>query len=473
MANGNIIDIGDRIEMFIDDFLVFKMDGAAFRLHPPERREIAVKFEETWEGAGSAPGTVFHDGEKYRMYYRGWGCGADIGVNDGSELQFTCYAESKDGINWTKKTIGKVEYQGSVQNNIIRSGIYSHNFAAGMDTNPECPKDEIFKAVAGQYSTKIHIFKSADGVSWEEMQDGPVITDGAFDTLNTWFYDSVNECYRCYTRYWEKQEGDDPGNDFGGIRAIQSSTSKDFRNWTGPVPNTYPKDAPWEHFYTNAAIPCPGAPHYILSFPFRFVPDRHKVREHQWPGVSDSVFLTSRDGVNFERTFMDPWIVPDLNPRSWTQRCHQTAQGILETSPEEFSLYVHEHYTWDDARIRRYALRRHGFGSVHADYKGGSLVTKPFIFDGDKLFINYATSAPGSVRVGIFEEKADISLNGYGIDDCDIIYGNELEKEVTWNEKGCLAGFRGKPVRLKFELKDADLFAICFKQGKLYKKAGD
>ena len=53
---------------------------------------------------------------------------------------------------------------------------------------------------------------------------------------------------------------------------------------------------------------------------------------------------------------------------------------------------------------------------------------------------------------------------GYSTEDCDILYGNELDRVVTWHGDGDLSKFRGKPVRLKFEMKDADLYSLQFRE---------
>jgi len=42
------------------------------------------------------------------------------------------------------------------------------------------------------------------------------------------------------------------------------------------------------------------------------------------------------------------------------------------------------------------------------------------------------------------------------------IIGNEIEKEVTWKENPNLKGLNGKPVRLRFVMKDADLYSLKF-----------
>ena len=123
------INIGSRVEMFIDNELVFKTFGTGLRLSTPERKEIVLRMDKPWEGLGSGPyASTFFDGEKYRMYYRACDYGDDSCHNDDSEQQYTCYAESTDGIHWDKPDLGLVEARGDKHNNIIFSGKMAHNF---------------------------------------------------------------------------------------------------------------------------------------------------------------------------------------------------------------------------------------------------------------------------------------------------------------------------------------------------------
>jgi len=475
------IYIGSRVEMMIDDTLVGQTFNTALKLNPPVPREIAIRMDQPWEGLGSGVyACMFHDGEKYRLYYRA-SAAAEGGLNhDLSDTQYNCVAFSADGIHWEKPNLGQVEFRGSKDNNILFSGQMAHNFSPMPDPRPECPPDERYKAVAGHAPKGLMAYKSADGLHWQPLQEEPVITEGAFDSHNLCLYDESRKQFRCYSRYFATPAGYErskvsltdgeraAGSPIAegaltvGVRAIQSCTSPDFIHWTDPEPNRYHVGVPQDQFYTNATLPCPGAEHHFLSFPMRFVSERQKIMEHPKVGVSDAVFMSSRDGVNFDRPFTESWIRPGLDRRNWTERNFITAWGIAETSPEEFSLYVCEHYEWDDAYIRRYSVRRHGFGSMNAPYAGGMFVTKPFIFEGSKLHLNYATGAPGSIRVGIVADETGWPASGYSTEECDIIYGNELDAVVTWKGNADLSKFAGKKVALKFEMKDADLYSFHF-----------
>jgi hypothetical protein len=108
--------IGSRRQLFVDRRLVDRLEGEArLVLHSPQSQEIAVRSEEPWEGSAPRYMTVFRDGDRYRLYYR-----VAVGhVEDNDERQYTCYAESGDGIRWTKPRLGLVEFAGSTENNIV------------------------------------------------------------------------------------------------------------------------------------------------------------------------------------------------------------------------------------------------------------------------------------------------------------------------------------------------------------------
>src|SRR5262249_3681436 len=127
------VEIGSQRELFVDRFLIDAMSGCSLVLQTPRPAEIAVKSDRPWEGWGSfAYTTVLKDGAKYRMYYRG----TPNGVTDGSYEETTCYAESDDGIHWTKPDLGLFEVMGTKQNNVILAKMppFSHNFAPIIDT---------------------------------------------------------------------------------------------------------------------------------------------------------------------------------------------------------------------------------------------------------------------------------------------------------------------------------------------------
>ncbi|MCH7728218.1 MAG: hypothetical protein IH991_17330 [Planctomycetes bacterium] len=264
------IDIGSRRELFVDDFLIDQLDRAQRRLHHPRAREIAIVHDAPWEGAGSGYHTVIKDGDLYRMYHRG----STLGVKDGKlkvGKQVYCYAESRDGIRFTKPELGLFEYNGSKKNNIVWDGVGVHNFAPFIDTRPGCPPEARFKALAGTAKEGgLFAFKSADGIHWSLMRKEPVVTKGAFDSQNLAFWDKAAGKYRAYFRTFTK--GVTTGKVWkpAGYRAIRTASSKDFLSWSDEADLTY-EDSPVEHLYTNQIGPYVRAPHILIGFPTRYI----------------------------------------------------------------------------------------------------------------------------------------------------------------------------------------------------------
>ena len=111
------IPLDDRLELFVDDHLIDRLDGARLALHHPVPREVALVCDRPWEGNVCAYFTVFRDGELCRMYYRG--AHYDERTKSSTHEELYCYAESGDGIEWAKPELGLFEFRGSKKNNIV------------------------------------------------------------------------------------------------------------------------------------------------------------------------------------------------------------------------------------------------------------------------------------------------------------------------------------------------------------------
>lgn len=441
------IDIASRVEMFVDAHLIDRTTNIEHRLTEPAKREVVLELDRPWEGPTSAYFSVLRDGEKVRLYYRGGAEG------------YTCLAESADGVRFTRPSLGLVEFDGSKANNILFKGRHSGSFAPFVDRNPGAKPDERYKALCYEVVERhgtMQAMASADGVNWRRMKAGSVVPPGEYDSLNCVSWDAIERRYRVFDRYWT-------GGGFRGVRAIETRTSDDFLNWSQPAPARYAAGVPVEHFYTSSITRCPGAEHVWLAFPMRFVPERKRVEKHPEPGVSDAVFMSSRDGVNWDRSLGDAWIPPGGDERNWTERSNMPAWGIIESpgDPATFTLYVSEHYRWPTSRLRRLTVRKHGFASLRAARGGGEFVTKPINFTGERLVLNYATSAVGSIRVEL-QDEAGTPLAGFTAADCEEIFGDGIERDVAWKGGG-LAAHAAKPVRLRFVMSDADVYAIRFR----------
>jgi hypothetical protein len=108
-------------------------------------------------------------------------------------------------------------------------------------------------------------------------------------------------------------------------------------------------------------------------------------------------------------------------------------------------------------------LRLDGFVSVNAPMSGGEIVTKSLRFHGRTLALNFATSAAGGVRVEIQDEWGK-PLSGFALEDCPPLFGDALERQVTWTKGRDVGAISGQPIRLRFALEDADLYAFQFRE---------
>ena len=451
MANNGPLNIGTDRQLFVDEYLIAEKKGADRRLHSPVPQEVAIAVDHPWEACNIIScASVIHDGDRYRMWYR---CDSETGRNP----KFTAYAESEDGITWIKPSLGLFEFEGSKDNDLVWIGEPGEDLAPFRDDNPDAPDDERYKAIARIRDENVIVaLASADGLHWRLMREEPILTEGPFDTRNTPFWDSRRGEYAIYTRGKAGSEGSFQN----GVRWIRYATSPDFLNWTKQEP-IEAGDTPLEHLYTNACIPYDRAPEIYLAFPSRFVPDRMPTPGWESSGVNDIVFMSSRDGLHFDRSFMEAFLRPGLDPDAWHERSLYMEWGILHTAPGEMSMYAMENIRLPTNHIRRYSLRTDGFVSVNGGYGGGELVTRPFTFQGRGLELNYSTSAVGSLKVEV-QDRDGKAIPGFTLDDCPEMFADKIEGKVAWEGGGDVSALAGKAVRLRFALMDADLYAFKF-----------
>ena len=461
MDGGHIVVGSDR-QLFLDDLWTSDASGVSRVLHTPERREEVLAPESPWERHGM-PSCVgyFRDGDRYRMWYR---CDDTAEGNP----RFTAYAESEDGIHWEKPSLGIVEYGGSKDNNLVWLGDHGMDLTPFKDGNPDAPDDERYKGVVRPHAGKaMYALVSPDGLRWRLKQTEPVMVDPPFDTQNIAFWDTWREQYVFYTRGVRNptpEEATEPGMDLfkGGVRWIRRATSDDFIHWSD-LESITAGDTPAEQLYTNSCVQYPRSRGTYLMFPSRFVQERSPTPG--WPsgpGVNDIVFMSSRDGLNFDRSFMEAFIRPGPGMENWHERAVYFDWGLLQTSPEEISMYCQEHGRLPTAHLRRYTLRTDGFVSVQAGFTGGQFVTRPLVFEGGELELNYSTSAVGSAQVEI-QDTEGRALPGYRLEDCPEKFGDEIEGVMGWNAGSGVDKLAGRAVRLRFVLKDADLYAFRFR----------
>ncbi len=426
------IDIGSRLELFVDNHLIAETTGdVQQQLMKPEAKEVVFVADESWEGNTSGYYTYFQDGDKYCMIYRGWQHDAN---KKAAHKEITCFAESRDGIHWTKPNLGLFEWNGSKQNNIIWLGPGTHNFTAFRDDNPAAAVESRYKAFGGGRGGLLP-FQSPDCKQWKLMREKPVITNGAFDSQNLAFWDAYRGEYRAYWRYF--------GN---GVRSIRTATSKDFITWEQEADLTYTEGTPTEHLYTNAIQKYFRAPHLFIGFPTRFEAKSQQV---------EPILMTSRDGRTFHRHAEA--VIPRTAPKDRNHnRSNYMAWGMfqLPDRPNEISMYATEnYYEPTPGRVRRFVYRMDGFVAIRAGGNGGQVTTNPLRYQGERLLLNYVVRSGGSLTVEALDKSDDV----IGIS--KRLNGDAIDAPVIWATDPKL---RQGVVKLRFVLKNADLFSLRF-----------
>jgi hypothetical protein len=454
-AEPTVINLAGQIETFDDPRVIDQLSGdLQHRLLRPEPKDVVLVTDAPWEGNTSAYYTLFQDEDLFRAYYRG--SHYEPGTDRGKHPEFTCYAESRDGIHWTKPSLGLFEFQGSKANNIVWAGPGTHNFTPFRDTNPDCPPAARYKALGcakslvpngGQQGQALYAFHSPDGIHWSLMREEPVITEGAFDSQNLAFWDPQRRRYVEFHRTFR-----------GGVRDIQTCTSTDFVQWTRPEFLQYP-GAPEQQLYTNAIQLYDRDPSLFVGFPTRFLPNEGERVE--------PIFMCSRDGLTFHR-----WpeaVIPESAPQDRSgNRSNYMAWGILRLphNPDEYSVYATEaYYTGPDSRLRRFTYRIDGFCAVSAGAAGGTLLTRPFTFSGDQLQLNFRSEPGGSLEIALLQADGS-TIPGFEADACRPLQGDHLAQTVTWTTRASLNGLANSPVKLQIELQNTTLFSFFFTASK-------
>lgn len=449
LVNAEPVNVDGRLELFADDFLIATKSSEIFRhVHQPEPKGVVFVADALWEGNTSGYYTVFRDDDLLKMIYRGWAHASSKPVR-ALHRELTCYAESNDGLSFSRPELGLHEWEGSSRNNIILDDNGTHNFAAFKDTNPHCPPGARYKGIGGEKKDGgLFVYQSPDGIRWKKIKQEAVITDGAFDSQNIAFWDEHAKLYRAYYRVFS--EGGTDGGEWKpkGVRAIRTSTSTDYINWEPGTDLTYKEGTPEQHLYTNAVLPYERAPHLLIGFPTRYLPDEGERVE--------PVFMISRDGVHFTR-FNEP-VIPESAPEDRAgNRSNYMVWGLVElpAEPGKMSVYATEAYYGPvPGRVRRFVYRTDGFVSLRSREKEGVVRTRPLRYIGKQLLLNYSVSKGGSIVVEQVDE------NGETVAVSQQLTGDSVSAPVEWKDGEGLPE-RGV-VTLQFRLENADLFSMKF-----------
>ena len=484
------IDLGRQL--FVDDCLVESTEGIVRTYnHPTKAFDAPVLWPETdlereidpsrpyrfAPVAGATSGGLWWDPVKkvFRVWYEaGW-------------MKNLCYAESSDGIRWTRPDCGIVP-----GTNRVLTDTMLDSWSIFPDYAADDPYSNwrLLVSVAGGV-TDNRLYTSVDGKRWTHIGDA-----GQSGDRTTMFYDPFRGKWVFSLRgggpgkgrnrsYWASAT-------FGGASCLWNFPD-------GKKPGKHPelpRPEPWlatdERDLPDASVSGRDPQLYnvdavayesILLGMFEILhpgpKDNTTCVEAGMPKITDLHFAYSRDGKTFGRPdrtaaiaasrwgsgkwdtgYLSPMggLCVILDERLWfyytAMRGDARERTPYSTDPEIGWRRNGMHF---NASIGVATLRRDGFVGLVAD-GAGTVLTKPLVFTGRKLFVN-AECRFGALAVEVLDEQGEVRP-GYSAADCIALASrDETKAEITW-KGGDLAAFAGRPVRFRFRLDCGTLYSF-------------
>ena len=484
--------LGSRKHVFIDWELVEPGYGLSFggaepesweipcgiRLTPhlPRLGQLLVSADRPWEEGNAMSGigvynTLFEDEGRFRLFYDAGDVAGELDADEDLGTQVVLgYAESTDGVNWVKPRVGTANFQGSTDNNLVfgldaSPGRDAHGATVFKD--PSASEDERYKIVTiGSYEGRFCVYGavSPDGFKWK-LIDKPLIPQYLSDVQCIARFDEEKGRYVGYFRGWTAHEH----GTSHARRTITYAETEDFTTWPRPQPlvTADMHDSPDTDVYTNGYNPWPGADAHLM-FPAFY---------HRNGDFTDVHMMTSRDGLHWQRTSREP-VIRAGEPGTDSQGSVYAGYGIVSFKAGEWSLpYTprrasHNSVFFDNSLpevgVMAATWRQDGFVSLDADAIG-SFTTLILDFTGSHMELNAYTRLGGDIRVELadaFQDNRRVhapKIPGRTFEDCDPIRGDHVHKTVTWRGESDLSGWAGKPVRLRFRMRRASIYAMGFK----------
>lgn len=420
-----------------------------------------------------------------------------------------CYATSRDGYNWVKPSLGLVKFNGSWENNILKSENWVQA-KGGIFVDPnERDLAKRYKVLSQRTRRRTenvlecfwNLYTSPDAFNWTPHENNPVIQQGVLPKVRTrgvygqkirlnasgikqvvnveeheqsylWGptafmgWDEIRGCYAVHMENCQHKRCP------LGKRVIGRAESTDLLHWTPPQTIIIPdaEDPPNLQFYSMWATTYEG---FYIGMLWNFLREE---RLFIWPQ-----FVFSRDGVHYDRRFREPFI--PLSPEP-----HFDSVAIYAQQPILYNDQIFIFYNGMNFRERKLAevggpgptgalglavIPLDGFVSLDSagDASGGygEMVTRPFRFSGNQLRLNMkAMYGKTNSLTAVCDVKVEIlhpdhfPVVGFSFDDADSLTQTGIANQVSWRGNGNLQLLQGEYIKLKFYLKNAKLFAFQF-----------
>jgi hypothetical protein len=429
--------------------------GIHIKVHKPVINPAPVILpDKPWESSRvNAYATFLKINGKIHAWYETFTENDDMKLDD-----MKCnlaYAESDDGIHFTKPLLKIFPFCGSYDNNLLKN---IHGTCVFYDANaPECERYKLVwvqynRSETGAISCTLHGAMSADGINWNDINEPLLKNPG--DTQNILDYDDEKGEYVIYTRQIKGYALP--------RRGISRTTSKDFTHFPDPamILHNDPSDAPDWDYYTSGYHKWPGAKnaHIMMMDMYKRTSDRFEV-----------YFLTSRDGVIWYRPTGQNAYIDGKTPCLADQMMISSTKGIIDNEDGTWSIYVHsckdshnavpEERTRPGGCYRRAVIREDGFTSLSADDTGDFYTIKLDIVQ-DSLTINADIPEGAFIKAEIVDRNSYVPVDGYDLASCDRLYSSKVWQTVSWKGVSDLKELKGQTYRIHFVMQKSDLYAF-------------
>jgi hypothetical protein len=448
--------------LFLDAWAVEQSQGLTRTFHAAEKYSgnPVLKGEKPWETVPSAItgpyvyGTVAWDGDKLRLWYQILTKGNHVG-----------YAESRDGIHWTKPELGIIEFNGSKANNLSASVLVP----GGESHNPSvlrCPGADARKRYAlyafDNKAGHARVAFSADGLHWKyapETEKKPLFSSS--DVVN-FFYDPYQ---RRYTVTWKTRSRRG--------RAVGVGWSEDGLAWTkpydGPLFAADDLDPDATQIYGMPVFPYQGM---YIGLPWMYharyfksgeytVKKLHEAQEDS-PRTMEVQLAWSWDLVNWTREPGRQQFIPRGAKGQWDGGMIVTARAPVLVGDKLYFYYGGTDGLHDDNRVNAAiglaTLRLDGFCSMRAEGTEGWLISRRDPFRRPAVTVNARTSKDGYVLAEILDRRNRI-VPGFSRDDCVAFEGDSTRHELRWKTAQFPADRKASDYKIRFRLKNAELFS--------------
>ena len=451
------VEVGRKV-LFLDLAEVESMEGLVESFHSmqkhPANPVLRTGPPGSWDSQRAhAYGDVIFDGKKFQMWYSGWSR-PESPLLPGTAGHHVGYAESQDGIQWVKPSLGQLEVNRSKDNNIVDLGEGKGHAYMPMvvrDTRESAPSRRYKMIVEQTGRNTLHF--SPDGIRWS---DGIVVRQHRWSDQRSFFFDTLETDPDKRWKVYSHGRARPPV----GLRKICRDWSKDLIHWTSDPRN------PVAHPRASTV-----AEYHLISVWIDAGMYLGLVDCWQRTHVQPQYLMASRDGVNFFHIFDGHAAIELGEPGSWDAAWVAPVNVPLMRGDEMWVYYSGGPVTiggqvdqWNEVRMQTglATIRRDGFVSLDVEEgrPAGSFVTIPWQHDGGDLSLEL--NADGLNSVGGGRIRVELLSDERVVATSDAVTTDGVRLPVDWPQ-GRRLPLRPGRLRLRFRLEGgARLYSFTF-----------